>query len=66
MLRICFLYYVITIGDNVLSFGCSFNEIPPLNLLLDGKGYHGMHAHTIGTGETAAHQRCVLGIESSM
>jgi hypothetical protein len=34
--------------------------------VLDGKGYHGMHTHTIGTGETAAHQRCVLGIESSM
>jgi hypothetical protein len=31
-----------------------------------GKGYHGVHAHTIGTVETAAQQRCVLSIESSM
>jgi hypothetical protein len=34
--------------------------------LWDGKGYHNVHAHTTGTGETAAQQRCVLSIESSM
>jgi hypothetical protein len=34
--------------------------------LWDGKGYHNVHAHTTGTGETAAQQRCVLTIESSM
>jgi hypothetical protein len=34
--------------------------------VLVGKGYHNVHAHTTGTGETAAQQRCVLSIESSM
>jgi hypothetical protein len=34
-------------------------------LLLDSKGYHGVHAHMIGTRETAAQQWCVLSIESS-
>jgi hypothetical protein len=34
--------------------------------LWDGKGYHNVHAHATGTGETAAQQRCVLSIESSM
>jgi hypothetical protein len=31
--------------------------------LLDSKGYHGVHAHMIGTRETAAQQWCVLTIE---
>jgi hypothetical protein len=29
----------------------------------DSKSYHGVHAHMIGTGETAAQQWCVLSIE---
>jgi hypothetical protein len=37
--------------------------LPPLLSMSDSKGYHGVHAHMIGTGETAAQQWCVLSIE---
>jgi hypothetical protein len=51
---------------NTPQYNCRKSHRKIIQSMWDGKGYHNVHAHTTGTGETAAQQRCVLSIESSM
>jgi hypothetical protein len=56
---------IITIAA-IFGIICAFCVNWNYRIMLDSKGYHNMHAHTIKTAETTAQQKCVLSIESSM
>jgi hypothetical protein len=56
---------VITIAA-IFGTICAFCANWNYRIVLDSKGYHDVHAHTIETAETIAQQKCLLSIESSM
>jgi hypothetical protein len=56
---------IITIAA-IFGIICAFCVNWDYRIVLDSKGYHVMHAYTIGMAETIAQQKCVLSIESSL
>jgi hypothetical protein len=56
---------IITIAA-ILDIICAFYANWNYRIILDSKGYYGMHAHTIKTAETIVQQKCILSIESSI